>query len=157
MATEIERKFIVDAHAFKAEKHTAKLFKQGYLNSNKERTVRVRIEGDLAFLTIKSMTEGIRRQEFEYSIPCSEAEALLKLCETPAIEKLRYKIQYEKHRWDVDVFLAANRGLVIAEIELTDEAEYFARPSWLGEEVSGDARYYNSQLSLSPFSSWPNP
>lgn len=154
MAVEIERKFLVanDSWREKATKKT--LFKQAYLNSTPERTVRVRIAGDAAFLTIKGKNQGLSRAEFEYAIPVTEAESLLALCETPALEKYRYLVQHEAHLWEIDEFFGVNQGLVLAEIELASENESFAVPQWLGEEVSRDKRYFNSALSINPYCSW---
>lgn len=154
MAVEIERKFLVanDSWREKATKKT--LFKQAYLNSTPERTVRVRIAGDAAFLTIKGKNQGLSRAEFEYAIPVTEAESLLALCETPALEKYRYLVQHEAHLWEIDEFFGVNDGLIVAEIELTTEAESFIKPEWLGTEVSGDKRYYNSYLSHTPYTKW---
>lgn len=153
MAVEIERKFLVNGESWKSG-HTGTIFKQAYLNSDAERTVRIRIAGNSAFLTIKSKTQGLTRQEFEYPIPVADAEALLLLCETPPLEKYRYRIEYQGHLWEVDEFLGENAGLTMAEIELSNEAENFARPDWLGEEVSADKRYFNSYLSTHPYCRW---
>lgn len=153
MTTEIERKFLVnDTNILKD--HSSCYFRQAYLNSDKHRTVRIRQQGEQAFITIKGKTHGITRLEFEYPIPLSDADALFALCETAAIEKNRYFIECGKHCLEVDEFLGVNAGLVIAEIELDHEQESFIKPKWLGEEVSDDSRYYNSQLSLHPFSQW---
>lgn len=153
MAIEIERKFLVINNNWKAGASSAVL-KQAYLNSSPERTVRVRIEGDAAFITIKSKNRSITRQEFEYPIPADDAEKLLLLCETPPLEKKRYTVKHAAHTWEVDEFMGSNQGLVVAEIELENEGETFSRPDWLGEEVSGDSRYFNSNLTLKPFCSW---
>jgi CYTH domain-containing protein len=153
MAKEIERKFLVRDSRF-LQQLTPSIFKQAYLNSHKERTVRVRIQGDSAFLTIKSKSTGISREEFEYSIPVSEAEQLLTLCETAPIEKNRYFLPHGELCFEIDEFLGDNHGLIIAEIELKSEDQVFEKPDWLGEEVSDDARYFNSNLSLKPFSLW---
>ena len=153
MATEIERKFLVANSSWKNNTEGS-LFKQAYLNSHPDRTVRVRITDKKAFLTIKSKNKGISRQEFEYEIPVSDAEALLRLCETPPLEKRRHLIPYGNHVWEIDEFSGINQGLVIAEIELKTETEFFEKPEWLGEEVSDDPRYFNSQLSVHPFTQW---
>jgi adenylate cyclase len=129
-------------------------FSQGYLNRDKDRTVRVRLAGDLAFLTIKGRSVGASRAEFEYAIPLADGRALLNLCERPLVEKIRRVIPHEGSAWDVDEFLGDNAGLVVAEIELQSEDQVFARPEWLGEEVTQDSRYFNSNLSLNPFSHW---
>ena len=153
MATEIERKFLVKDASFK-QGLTPVIFKQAYLNSEPDRTVRVRIAGEKAFLTIKSKTIGISRQEFEYAIPVSDAEQLLNLCETAALEKNRYFLEDGNITWEIDEFLGLNKGLIVAEVELESEQQSFDRPHWLGEEVSGDKRYFNSYLSLTPYSQW---
>jgi CYTH domain-containing protein len=153
VAIEIEHKFLVTNTLWK-QTTPAQIFKQAYLNSSPERTVRIRVVGDEGFITIKSKNIGISREEFEYRIPVNDAEALLLLCETAPLEKMRYKIQYENHLWEVDEFLGNNSGLIIAEIELQHINEHFTRPDWLGEEVSDDQRYYNSSLSKNPFTEW---
>ena len=158
MTVEIERKFLLLTDQWILTKQQQNLqgsiFKQAYLNSTPDRTVRVRIQSEQAFLTIKSKNNGISRQEFEYPIPISEAEDLLLLCETPALEKIRYKVNYQGHIWEVDEFYGENQGLIVAEIELQNETEKFCLPPWLSREVSDDARYFNSQLSKHPFSRW---
>lgn len=153
MATEIERKFLVNRNEWKGQA-SGVMFKQAYLNSHPERTVRVRIVGDQGFITIKSKNIGISRQEFEYPIPVADAEQLLKLCETAPLEKLRYRIPYGEYIWEIDEFLGVNLGLVVAEIELHSESDQFPRPDWLGREVSDDPRYFNSNLSTYPFTHW---
>ena len=153
MTIEIERKFLVQNNSWKTNA-TATIFKQAYLNSHPERTVRIRIAGNQAFITIKSKTQNISRQEFEYSIPIDEAESLLLLCETPALEKKRYLVTHVGHQWEIDEFMGSNKGLIVAEIELTNEQETFEKPDWLGQEVSDDNRYFNSNLTLHPFSTW---
>lgn len=153
MTTEVERKFLV-ADATVLKQYQPQYFRQAYLNSNKHRTVRIRQQGKKAFITIKGKTTGISRQEFEYPIPLADAVALFALCETTPIEKNRYFIEQGKHCFEVDEFLGENTGLIIAEIELSHEQEAFTKPEWLGEEVSGESRYYNSQLSLHPYNSW---
>ena len=127
---------------------------QGYICSDPDRTVRVRVRGDKGFLTIKgrSSLDGLSRYEWEKEIPVSEALELMNLCVSGVIDKTRYLVPYGGHTYEVDVFHGANEGLVLAEIELADEQEMFEKPSWLGEEVTGDVRYYNSMLSLHPFS-----
>lgn len=153
---EIERKFLVLSDSYKKEAATQKRIVQGYLNSNPERTVRVRIKGDQGFLTIKGKSNdaGTIRMEWEKEIPLSDAEQLLTLCEKGAIDKIRYEIKSGIHTFEVDEFFGDNEGLTVAEIELSDENEAFEKPSWLGKEVTGDQRYYNSQLSNNPFKSW---
>lgn len=153
---EIERKFLVLSDSYKKEAATQKRIVQGYLNSNPERTVRVRIKGDQGFLTIKGKSNdaGTIRMEWEKEIPLSDAEQLLTLCEKGAIDKIRYEIKSGIHTFEVDEFFGDNEGLTVAEIELSDENEAFEKPSWLGKEVTGDQRYYNSQLSNNPFKTW---
>lgn len=150
---EIERKFLLQRTDFLAQ-YPSVYLKQAYLNSDKDRTVRIRQQDQKAWITIKSKTTGISRQEFEYEIPTDDANELFKLCETIAIEKNRYLIKIDQHTWEVDEFLGANKGLFIAEIELNDEQDSFSKPDWLGTEVSGDQRYYNSALSKKPYTSW---
>ncbi|PKB42838.1 CYTH domain-containing protein [Cellulophaga sp. RHA19] len=153
---EIERKFLVKSDAFKAETISKKRIVQGFLNTDPERTVRVRIKGDDGFLTIKgkSNSTGTSRFEWEKQIPVKEAEALLKLCEEGVIDKIRYNITVANHLYEVDEFFSDNQGLIVAEVELNDEDEEFVKPNWLGEEVTGDIKYYNSQLSKNPFKNW---
>ncbi|MDA7549181.1 MAG: adenylate cyclase [Bacteroidetes bacterium] len=156
MAKEIERKFLVAHQAWRESVNTIHVFKQGYLSYDSERTVRVRATEVTGYLTIKGITEGLTRDEFEYEIPLADALALLQLCERPAIEKKRYIVPNGAHDWEVDVFEGVNEGLVVAEIELGSEDEAFEKPSWLGNEVSGDRKYSNSALSLHPFKNWSN-
>lgn len=153
---EIERKFLVTNHSFISESKENFRIVQGYLNSNPERTVRVRIKGDKGFLTIKGKgnESGMSRYEWEKEIAVSEAEALLQLCEKGVIDKIRYHVTYENHLFEVDVFFGENEGLIVAEIELQSENESFEKPNWLGEEVTSDERYYNAYLSNNPFKSW---
>jgi len=152
MAIEIERKFLVVGDAWSAA--PAVFYSQGYLNRDKERTVRVRIAGDEAFLTIKGVSLGASRAEFEYPIPLWDARDLLALCEQPLIEKNRCKILHEGFVWEVDEFLGENLGLVVAEIELPSEDTVFVKPDWVGEEVTADTRYFNSNLSRTPYNRW---
>ena len=154
MAKEIERKFLVKDDSFKSLA-IPELFIQGYICTEPERTVRVRVEGENGKLTIKGKNKGITRDEFEYSIPLSDAKALIRdFCHKGVIEKLRYKIKHNDLLWEVDQYKGDNEGLVIAEVELTSEDQHIVRPQWIGEEVSGDARYFNSNLSLHPFLKW---
>ena len=154
MGVEIERKFLVQGDAWKTLGEPV-FFRQGYLSSQKERTVRVRIEGDRAVITIKGKSVGAVRGEWEYPIPVQDAAELLDgLCEQPLIEKYRRKITNGAHVWEVDEFLGANAGLVVAEIELGAEDEVFDEPEWVADEVTDDARYYNSNLIRHPFSNW---
>jgi adenylate cyclase len=155
MATEIERKFLVNGTPWRND--TGVRFSQGYLNRDKERTVRVRIAGDKAFLTVKGVTRGATRVEFEYGIPLSDAEQLLKLSDGPIIQKNRHVLVHDGNTWEVDEFLGDNAGLVLAEIELTSEEQSFSRPPWLGTEVTQDLRYYNSSLAGHPYREWREP
>jgi adenylate cyclase len=154
MGVEIERKFLVRGEAWKALAPGV-LLRQGYLSSHPERVVRVRIEGEGALLTIKGKTSGASRGEWEYPLPLADAQVFLDtLCERPVIEKRRYRIPFAGMTWEVDEFLGENAGLVVAEIELVSEDQVFERPDWLGEEVTQDARYFNSSLLRHPFSRW---
>jgi adenylate cyclase len=154
---EIERKFLVVSADYKKEAFAANTIKQGYLNSNPERTVRVRVKGDKGFLTIKGKSNeaGTIRLEWETEISLKEAEQLLPLCEKGVIDKVRYKIKAGSHTFEVDEFHGENEGLVIAEIELKHEDENFEKPLWLGDEVTGDIKYYNSYISNNPYKTWP--
>jgi len=153
---EIERKFLTLSDTYKSEAFKQTKIVQGFLNTHKERTVRVRIKGEKAFLTVKgiSNSEGTTRMEWEKEIPKEDAESLLALCEPNLIEKTRYEIKMGKHIFEVDEFYGENDGLVIAEIELISENEKFKKPDWLGKEVTGDVRYYNSLLSKTPYKNW---
>lgn len=153
---EIERKFLVRSDAYKTQAHAKKLIAQGYLNSDPDRTVRIRIQGESGFLTIKgkSSTSGTTRLEWETELPLFEARPLLDLCESGIIEKTRYLIEFGDHIIEVDEFAGENAGLVIAEIELHHENEQILKPDWLGQEVTNDHRYYNSWLSKNPYSTW---
>lgn len=154
--TEIERKFLVTATDFISESTAQFRIVQGYLNSNPERTVRVRIKGNKGFLTIKGKgnESGLSRFEWEKEIALFEAEALLSLCEKGVIDKIRYEVPMGHHTYEVDVFSAENDGLIVAEIELQSENDSFEKPNWLGEEVTADERYYNAYLSTKPYKSW---
>jgi len=153
MALEIERKFLVNNNAWPEEQGV--LYRQGYLNSVKERTVRVRIIGDKGYLTVKGISRGAVRAEYEYEIPGVEAEAMLDdLCEKPLIEKMRYKIAYKGFVWEVDEFCGENQGLIMAEVELESEGQKFEKPEWIGKEVTADPRYYNANLIHHPYSRW---
>ncbi len=157
MAIEIERKFLVINDLWKDHVISKSHLKQGYLATQKNATVRVRVAKGRAVLNIKSETVGIQRSEFEYDIPMEDAELMLaKLAEQPIIEKTRYKVQSGDHVWDLDEFNGQNHGLVMAEIELLSEDETFIMPEWVGMEVSADPRYYNSNLIKHPFSRWRN-
>lgn len=154
MGIEIERKFLVAGDAWRQQAGAVTRFSQGYLSRDPARTVRVRIAGEQAFLTIKGATTGATRAEFEYAIPLADAQQLLPLCDGPVVEKRRHLCTHAGMTWEVDEFLGANAGLVLAEIELTAEDQPFERPAWLGEEVTGDARYVNANLAVRPFGQW---
>jgi adenylate cyclase len=154
MSQEIERKFLVINDSYRSlglPRH----IHQGFLSADKERIVRIRIHGDLAFLTIKGIAKGITRAEYEYEIPLADAKYMIEnLCLKPTIEKYRYKINIDGNTWEVDEFLGDNEGLVIAEIELQNEGQEFPKPEWTGVEVSGDPRYYNANLVKNPYKNW---
>ncbi|PRZ26388.1 CYTH domain-containing protein [Flavobacterium granuli] len=153
---EIERKFLVTSDQFKKEAFSQNRIKQGYLSAVPERTVRVRIKGNKAYITIKgsSNESGMSRFEWEKEIPVDEAEKLLLLCEKGIIDKTRFEVKVGSHTYEVDEFYGENQGLIMAEIELGSETEVFEKPHWLGTEVTNDKRYYNSYLSISPFGTW---
>lgn len=153
---EIERKFLVRSMNFKREAHNSYEIIQGFLNTDPERTVRVRIKGKQGFITVKgkSNVEGTVRMEWEKEIAKEDALQLLNLCEPTIIKKFRYEVKVENHLFEVDEFLGDNEGLVIAEIELESENEFFEKPAWLGEEVTGQLKYYNSHLSRIPYKKW---
>jgi adenylate cyclase len=154
MGIEIERKFLVKDGTWKAVASEGAVCRQGYLVSAEEKTVRVRVMGSQAFLTLKGKTSGITRPEFEYEIPMQDAEAILELCGNAVIEKTRYFIEYDGRTWELDVFAGANAGLVMAEIELETEGQSFLLPPWAGQEVSSEPRYYNAALAEHPFTEW---
>jgi adenylate cyclase len=153
---EIERKYLVTSLAFKKECHAKNEIAQGYLNSNPERTVRIRIKGTVGYITIKGVgnESGTSRFEWEKEIPVNEAKQLLQLCEKGVIEKTRYEVKSGKHIIEVDVFYGENEGLIIAEIELENENEQIIKPDWLGEEVTNNSKYYNSYLSQNHYKNW---
>jgi adenylate cyclase len=154
MPHEIERKYLVHKGAWKPSTPGV-LYRQGYLSSVKERVVRIRVAGDNAYLTVKGLSTGITRLEFEYPIPVDDAETMLdRLCERPLIEKTRYREEYEGHRWEIDEFRGDNSGLVIAEIELASDTERYAVPPWASAEVSDDPRYFSSNLAVNPYKNW---
>jgi adenylate cyclase len=155
MAQEIERKFLVSGD-FKKFATKATRITQGYLSSVPERTVRVRVKGDKGYITIKGIgsASGASRFEWEKEIPVSEVQQLLELCEPGVIDKTRFLVASGAHTFEVDEFYGENEGLVLAEVELTTEGEEFQKPEWLGEEVTGDVRYYNSMLMKNPYKSW---
>lgn len=153
---EIERKFLVKKSSYKVIAFLNERIVQGFLNTHPERTVRVRIKGERGYLTIKGKSNeaGTSRFEWEKEIDVTEAENLLKLCEQGVVEKTRYEVQIANHVFEVDEFDGDNAGLVIAEVELQSEDESFEKPDWLGDEVTGQIKYYNSQLSKQPFKTW---
>jgi len=152
MGIEIERKFLVKGEAWRVGSPT--LFVQGYLNRDIHRTVRVRIAGNEAMITVKGVTRGSSRAEYEYAIPVPDAKEMLELCEGPLIEKHRWVCPVAGMTWEIDEFLGQNKGLIVAEIELEFEGQSFDVPSWLGKEVTDDIRYFNSSLSEQPFLVW---
>lgn len=152
MAIEIERKFLVVGEGWRTT--AGVLMCQGYLNRDPARTVRVRLAGDAAYLTIKGAGVGIARAEFEYAIPRVDGEAMLTMCDGPILRKVRHEVWYAGMMWEVDEFQGDNAGLVVAELELETEDQSFECPAWLGAEVSGDARYFNSQLAVRPYKTW---
>ena len=152
MGTEIERKFRVKKGVWRDEKATK--YRQGYLSTVKERTVRVRTIEDKGYLTIKGISIGASRMEFEYEIPRQDADELLDICEKPLIEKNRYKVENGGFVWEVDEFFGENQGLIVAELELENEDQDFPLPDWIGEEVTGDPRYFNSSLVKNPYAKW---
>ena len=154
MGTEIERKFLVRDNSFRSMAQGTR-YRQGYLSSAKERVVRVRTIDDKGFLTIKGITTGATRVEYEYEIPLKEAEAMLdELCEQPLIEKNRYKIAYKGFIWEVDEFFGENQGLILAEVELESEDQSYDKPEWIADEVTGDPKYFNSNLIKNPYKNW---
>jgi adenylate cyclase len=157
MASEIERKYLVNRRSWPVPDSPGVRIRQGYLCVDPERTVRVRIAGSQGFLTLKGLTHGIERAEFEYEIPVSDAEEILDdLCLKPLLEKTRYVIPFGGLTWEVDVFFGENEGLAVAEVELPDRNTHIDVPPWAGNEVSGDPRYFNSNLSRHPYKSWNN-
>jgi adenylate cyclase len=152
MAMEIERKFLLKEGVW--PRGTAMKCCQGFLSSAKERTVRVRTVNNKGYLTIKGIAVGASRPEFEYEIPYQDALELLDICEKPLIEKNRYRIEEGGLVWEIDEFFGENQGLIIAELELESEDQEFEKPDWVGEEVTGDPRYYNANLIKNPFTKW---
>ncbi len=153
---EIERKFLVNSNRYREQASRKSLIIQGYLNSDPQRTVRVRLKDQIGYITVKgkSSDSGLSRFEWEKEISKQEAETLLKLCEKTIVSKTRFEVSVANHLFEVDVFTGPNKGLVIAEVELSFEDEEFSKPDWLGREVTGEKRYYNSSLSKQPFVSW---
>lgn len=155
MGIEIERKFLVKSDSWRSDVESQSYLMQGYLSDTENATVRVRIQGTDALLTIKGPTSGISRAEYEYPIPVEDARAMLReIAAYPPIEKTRYKVRSADHLWDLDVFEGENAGLVLAEVELGSEEEELALPAWAGEEVSDDPRYYNVNLARHPYRNW---
>lgn len=154
MGQEIERKFLIKDDSWRGLTEGI-MYRQGYLCRDKERVVRLRTVGDKGFLTIKGLTVGASRTEYEYEIPLADCLMMLaELAEKPLIEKMRYNIPHGGLIWEIDEFLGENKGLLVAEVELTSEDQNFSKPAWVGAEVTGDARYYNSNLIAQPFSQW---
>lgn len=154
MATEIERKFLVISDDWRADA-TGVALRQGYLSRHPDRTVRVRIAGTQAFITVKGRSRGVTRLEFEYPVPLADAGHMLEeLCERPLVEKTRHTLDIGPQRWEIDEFHGDNQGLIVAEIELLHEDQAFERPAWLGREVSADSRYFNANLASHPYSRW---
>ena len=153
---EIERKFLVKDDTYKTQATSHKRIIQGYLTAHSQRTVRVRIMGENGFLTIKGKSNktGTTRFEWEKQIPKGEAQSLLKLCQKPIIDKIRYQVPVANHVFEVDVFAGDNAGLILAEVELSEEQQSYTIPDWLGREVTGELKYYNSKLSQNPFKEW---
>ena len=152
MAAEIERKFLVVGDGWQDAEST--YYCQGYLNRDRQRTVRVRIAGNKAMLTVKGINTGARREEYEYPIPIEDAKQMLEICERPIVEKYRRIVPFKGFNWEVDQFLGDNSGLIIAEIELESEEQEFDRPDWVGREVTYEPRYFNANLSMTPFNTW---
>ena len=155
MGVEIERKFLVDKQAWEMlEKPAGEMYRQGYLLTDPAKTIRVRQTPDKGFLTIKGISVGATRAEYEYEIPFDEAGELLNFFASNCLSKVRYKVTVGNHLWEIDEFLEENAGLLIAEIELNDESELFQLPVWAAEEVTGEAKYYNSKLAIHPYKNW---
>lgn len=155
MGLEIERKFLVNQETWQeSEKPKGHFYRQGYILTDPNKTIRVRVTDTKSFLTIKGLSVGASRPEFEYEIPKNEAEQLLDMFAVSDLTKYRYKVMFEQKLWEVDVFLGKNEGLIVAEIELSSEDETFSLPDWAEKEVTGEERYYNSNLSNKPFKSW---
>ena len=154
MGKEIERKFLVKNDSWRGQA-PGKPYRQGYLSTVKERTVRVRTVGDKGYITIKGITVGASRSEYEYEIPANDANEMLdRLCERPLIEKTRYRIPQGDVAWEIDEFEGDNRGLIVAEVELKDEHQVVTLPGWVGQEVTSDPRYFNANLVAKPFTTW---
>jgi adenylate cyclase len=155
MAIEIERKFLLVSDSWRSAVSKSIHYRQGYLNSDVNSSVRIRVSDDTAKINIKSATIGAQRSEYEYNIPAVDAHELLStLCHQPLVEKIRHLVDIGKHRWEIDEFKGDNEGLIVAEIELSSVNEFFDRPKWLGLDVTEDVRYYNNQLAKHPYSKW---
>ena len=156
MAQEIERKFLIKNDAFKAESVNKTKITQGFLSTVPERTVRIRINGDKGFLTVKGIgnKSGASRYEFEKEISVDDAQDLMAICEPGVIEKTRYNVKSGEHTFEIDEFYGDNDGLIVAEVELSSEDEVFEKPEWLGVEVTGEVKYYNAMLMKNPYNKW---
>lgn len=155
MPIEIERKYLVHPEKWKnLQKPKGEIYRQGYLLTDPHKTIRIRKTDEKGFITIKGISVGAKRQEFEYEIPKSEAEELLNQFAVSELSKIRYKIVFENYLWEVDEFSGDNEGLIVAEIELSDEQETFKIPEWIATEVTEDERYFNSNLTVNPFKNW---
>lgn len=155
MAIEIEHKFLLASEKWRNHIDHSAPMRQGYLTSNSNSSVRVRISGEKAWLNIKSATSGNQRHEYEYEIPVHDADEIIGvLCRKPLIEKTRHYVYHENHTWEIDEFSGENEGLIVAEIELSRQNEEFTIPDWIGKEVTDDLRYYNNQLSQHPYNTW---
>lgn len=157
MPLEIEHKFLLADDTWRNLVDHSSVYRQGYLSSDEYSSIRVRVSNDTAWINIKSATIGTQRDEFEYAIPVKDANEILdKLCHKPLIEKCRYFVKIGPHTWEIDEFSGANQGLIVAEIELSSQDETFEKPSWIGEEVTHDVKYYNNNLVKHPFCEWPH-
>ena len=155
MALEVEHKFLLTNENWRAQVDHSVHYKQGYLSSSPMSSVRVRISASQAWLNIKSATIGTSRQEYEYEIPLTDANAILdELCHKPLVEKVRHFVYQDQHVWEIDEFMGDNAGLIVAEIELSQIGELFVKPAWIGEEVTADLRYYNNNLTKNPYKDW---
>lgn len=155
MPIEIERKFLLANNNWREAVKTSFRIRQGYMGEVGKASIRIRIQGEQANINVKSATLSMRRMEYEYAIPLNEAQEMLEqLCEHPQVNKTRYIVEQGKHKWEIDEFYGENEGLLVAEIELSDEAEVFAKPEWIGEEVTEDPRYYNVNLIKHPYKNW---